>query len=64
MEGGVPALLYAPNFGELRQGEVRRIHLPRTPVNRPSAAVLGFACWQHDGNMEVGRYTPSRLRKG
>jgi hypothetical protein len=24
----------APNFGELRMGEVRRIHLPRTPVNK------------------------------
>src|SRR5215211_2469900 len=51
------------NFLELRYGEVRRIPLPRTPVNRPSAGVLGFACWQHDGNIEVGRYTPSRLRK-
>ena len=27
-----------PNFGELRKGEVRRIHLPRTPVNKGKKA--------------------------
>ena len=29
MEGGVPALLYAPYFGELRKAEVRRTLLPK-----------------------------------
>src|SRR5215207_11248201 len=27
---------FLPNFGELRKGEVRRIPLPRTPVDRAS----------------------------
>ena len=40
MEGGVPALLYAPNFLELRRGELRRIPLPRTPVNKQGEGLL------------------------
>jgi hypothetical protein len=27
-------LMFFANFGELRHGEVRRVPLPRTPVNR------------------------------
>jgi hypothetical protein len=29
--------LDTPNFGRLRKREVRRILIPRTPVNKPSA---------------------------
>ena len=35
LQEGVPALLYAPNFRELRYGEVRRIPLLSTWVNKP-----------------------------
>jgi hypothetical protein len=33
---GPPAYLFfcGPNFGELRKNEVRRISIPRTPVNK------------------------------
>ena len=32
-------VLAVANFRELRHGEVRRIHLPRTRVNKPGTAV-------------------------
>ena len=40
MEGGVPALLYAPNFGELRLDELRRNPIPRTSVPSVSKTVV------------------------
>ena len=39
-KGGVPALLYASYFRELRKAEVRRIHLPRTQLNKPPVEPL------------------------
>src|SRR5215204_748097 len=36
-----------PNFGELRQGEVRRTPLSRTSVNKPPADVSEAAWWHH-----------------
>src|SRR5215208_4872843 len=48
-----------PNFLELRYGEVRRIPLPRTPVNRPQIATNITA------NLPLGyRYEVSRRREG
>ena len=73
MEGGVPALLYAPNFLELRIGEVRRT--PKFSGSRPVASrnsLLRFlapfvATWggdrglwrstRHDGGF-IGDETP------
>jgi hypothetical protein len=33
------ALLAVANFREPRKGEVRRIYIPRTPLNRPEATL-------------------------
>ena len=38
----------ALNFGELRQHEVRRIPLPRTPVNKGER----MSCWENTGREE------------
>jgi hypothetical protein len=35
------------NFSELRKAEVRRIPLPRTPVNKPLKGAPVLAYWHH-----------------
>jgi hypothetical protein len=35
------------NFGESPKGEVRRILLPRTPVNKALSDALGSLGWHH-----------------
>src|SRR5215208_4406872 len=61
-----PANIAEANFRELRKGEVRRIHLPRTPVNNARACLVAPKTAKIPGPKGVCARLPSwtRYRNG
>src|SRR5215208_4054395 len=52
------------NFLERRACELRRITLPRTPLNKASSAALGFAKWHHAYRWKGMTLCPRQVKGG
>src|SRR5829696_5509546 len=51
-----------PNFGERREGEVRRISIPRTSVNKPPSGARDTPGWHHTYGWHGGAVTERHCR--
>jgi hypothetical protein len=53
-----PIFMLGANFGESPKGEVRRIPIPRTPVNTLSSRAVGISCAQRSTGLLPGAPMP------